>query len=86
MQEIKRGSKILTLLSVLYVIGSAGLLICVCGVCYPELGQTVRQVIGGWEDGALQEAFGTLSDGLRAGLPVKETVESSIEVFIRDLT
>ena len=85
MQESKQSSKILTVLSVLYVLSAAILLIVVCGVCYPQLGDTVRQVIGGWQDGAMQEAFGTLADGLGAGLPVKETVAASIEVLIRDL-
>ena len=86
MREPKQTFPVLTVLSVIYVLGALCLLVLVCGVCYPELAQKIRHVIGGWEGGTLQEAFGTLSDGLEAGLPVKETVEASIEVLIRDLT
>ena len=85
MQEPKQSFPFLTALSVVYVAGALFLLALVCGLCYPELAEKVRHVIGGWEGGTLQEAFGTLSEGLEAGLPVKETVEASIEVLIRDL-
>lgn len=84
MEQRSKGSVIATFLSLLYVAAALALLLGVCGYCYPELAQKARQVIGGWEDGAVQQAFGTLADGLEAGKPVKETLSETVEVFFRE--
>ncbi len=81
MEQRKKGSAIATCLSLIYVAVAVALLLGVCGYCYPEFAQKARQVIGGWEDGAVQQAFGTLADGLEAGRPVKETLSDAAEVF-----
>lgn len=84
MEQRSKGSVIATFLSLLYVAAALALLLGVCGYCYPELAQKARQVIGGSEDGAVQQAFGTLADGLEAGKPVKETLSETVEVFFRE--
>lgn len=86
MQEAKKTPRILTVLSVIYVAGALWLLLTVCGFCYPQVGESVRQALAGLEDSALQEAFGTLTEGLEAGLPVRETVAASIEVLVGEIT
>lgn len=83
MEQRKKGSAIATCLSLLYVAVALALLLGVCGYCYPEFAHKARQVLGGWEDGAVQQAFGTLADGLEAGRPVKETLSDTVEVFFR---
>ena len=79
-------SGFLRLLSFCYLCAAVWLLLTVCGFCYSEVETRVKQVFGGWEQGTFQEAFGTLSDGLEAGLPVGETVSASIEVLLGDFT
>ena len=85
MHETQKGSGIATFFSVLYMLAALCLLFGVCSYCYPQVGERVRQVIGGLEEGAVQEAFGTLADGLEAGLPVKETIAASVEVLLGDV-
>lgn len=84
MTDKQKGSGIATFFSILYILMALCLLFGVCGYCYPAVGERIRQVIGGWEESPVREAFGTLADGLEAGLPVKETVEASFEVLIGD--
>ena len=79
-------SGFLRLLSFCYLCAAIWLLLNVCGHRYPWLETRAKAVIGGLEQGAFQEAFGTLSDGLEAGLPVGETVAASIEVLIGDIS
>lgn len=77
----QKGSGVATFFSVLYVLAALCLLLGVLGFCYPAFGQELRQVIGGWEDSSIRQAFGTLSDGLEAGEPVKDVVAASFEVL-----
>lgn len=85
MNETKKGSGVAAFFSFLYILAALCLLLGVCSFCYPQVGERVRQVIGGWEESAVREAFGTLADGLEAGLPVKETVAASVEVLLGDV-
>lgn len=86
MGEKERGNRILSLLSALYVAGALLLLGSVCENCYPDVGNRLRQVLVGLEDNPVREAFATLADGLEAGLPVVDTVFSSFEVLLGELT
>ena len=42
-------------------------------------------MIGGWKNGPVQESFRVLTEGLEAGLPMKETVKASVEVLFGEL-
>ena len=84
MENKQTESGLKTFLSTIYILVALCLLVVVCIYCYPTVGQEVREIIGGWEDSPVREAFGTLADGLEAGLPVKETVAASFEVLIGD--
>ena len=72
------------ILSVIYLLAAAGLLIGVCGYCYPALEQRVRQAIAGDGDSPVREAFGVLADGLGEGKPVKDTLAESYGVLTGD--
>lgn len=82
MDERSRGSWLATVLSLFYVAAALVLLLGVCGYCYPELAQEAKTVLAGWEEGAVRQAFGTFSEGLEAGKPVKETLSESFEVLL----
>ena len=77
----KIGSAVAGVLSFVYLAGSLWLLLAVCGHCCPRLENRVRSVIGGLEDSPVREAFVTFSDGLEAGLPIRDTVEASVEIL-----
>ena len=64
-------------LSGIYLLGALILLLWVCGNCCPQL----RRVITGMEDSPLRQAFGVLSEGLESGVPVRDTVERTVQVF-----
>lgn len=81
MEEKEKGSRLAAFFSVLYVLAALCLLLGVCGYCYPAFGQGLRQVIGGWEDSSVRQAFGTFADGLQAGEPVKDVFAASFEVL-----
>lgn len=70
--------------SVVYLLAAICLLLGVCGYCYPALGQWADAVIAGREDSPVREAFNTLSDGLEAGIPLKEAAQTSFAVLIGD--
>ena len=80
--ERQKGSGIATFLSILYVAAALALLLGVCGWCYPEFSQRAKEVLRGWENGQVRQAFSTLAEGLEAGEPVKETLSESIEVLL----
>lgn len=68
--------------SVLYLIAAASLLFTVCGHCYPQLGQKLRQAVAGSEHSAVQEAFSTLTNRLEAGDGFSSALRGSYEVLI----
>jgi len=68
--------------SVLYLIAAASLLLTVCGHCYPQLGQRIRQAVAGGEDSPVQEAFSTLTDRLEEGEGFSSALRGSYEVLI----
>lgn len=80
--ERQKGSNLATFLSLLYVAAALVLLLGVCGWCYPEFSQRAKEVLGGWENGQVRQAFSTLAEGLEAGEPVKETLSQSFEVLL----
>ena len=82
METRGRGSWLATMLSILYVAAALVLLLGVCGYCYPELAGEAKDVLAGWENGAVRQAFGTFSEGMEAGKPVKETLYESFEVLL----
>ncbi len=81
MEEKQKGSGAATFFSVLYIVAAICLLLGVCSHCYPAVGRELRLVIGGWEDSAVRQAFGTLADRLGEGEPVKEAFAESFEVL-----
>ena len=85
MREKQKGNWLANLLSVLYMVAAVCLLFAVCGCCYPRMGDQVRQMIGGWKNGPVQESFRVLTESLEAGLPMKETVKASVEVLFGEL-
>ncbi len=68
--------------STLYLIAAASLLFTVCGHCYPQLGQKLRQAVAGDAHSAVQEAFSTLTDRLEAGDGFSAALRGSYEVLI----
>ncbi len=68
--------------SVLYLIAAASLLLTVCGHCYPQLGQKLRQAVAGEEHSVVQEAFSTLTERLEAGSGFSSALQESYEVLI----
>ena len=85
MNEKEKKFRVANLLSAIYVVVAVCLLFSVCRYCYPLMGEQVRQVIGGWKDGPIQEAFYVLTESLEAGLPLRETVSASAEVLFGEL-
>lgn len=86
MEKKQKSSGIAVFFSVVYVLAALCLLLGVCGYCYPEIGDGLRQAVAGWEESPVREAFSTLADGLEAGLPMKDTVEASFEVLFGNAT
>lgn len=81
MEEKQKGSGAATFFSVLYIVAALCLLLGVCSYCYPAVGRELRQVLGGWENSAVRQAFGTLTDRLGNGEPVREAFAASFEVL-----
>lgn len=84
MERSKKGSRLASLVSGLCVLAALMLLLLVCGYCYPSMQDTCREVLGGMEDGAVQQAFNVLADGLQNGEPVKETFSQSMEILFHE--
>lgn len=85
MKEQQKGHGVLTFFSVLYILAALCMLLGVCSFCYPEIKTFFQQIFGGMEDSPVREAFGTLADGLEAGMPVKETVVATVEILLGDV-
>ena len=83
MKERKKGG-FAVVLSTLYLVGSLCLLLAVCGHCYPECGDKLRQVIAGATDGPAREAFSVLSEGILDEQPMREVLTKSYEVLTGD--
>lgn len=81
MEEKQKRSGLATFFSILYVLAAVCMLLGVCSYCYPAVGQELRKAAAGWEDSPVRQAFGTLTEGLEEGKPVKETVAASFEVL-----
>ena len=60
------------------MLAAVGLLIYVCGTCYPEIGLHLRTWIGGLEGNPVQEAFLEVTEGLEGGRPVRETLSDAV--------
>ena len=71
-------------LSALYLLAAAGLLLGVCGHCYPAVGRWVGTVLGGSESSPVREAFSVLSEGLERGTSLKEAARNAGSVLIGD--
>ncbi len=78
---MKGSGKFAAFLSGLCVLAAVLLLVGVCGYCYPQMGDRLKEVVGGMEDGPVREAFGVLSEGLQDGQPIKETVAKTAEIL-----
>ena len=78
----KRKGSVGKALSAVYLVLAIGLLVGVCGYCYPQVGDYLRQTIAGAADGAVRQAFGVLADGLGDRLPVEEALKQSYEVLV----
>ena len=81
MEETKKTGGFKTLVSIVYLIFAISLLLGVCGYCYPQLGQHLREVIGGTQDSPVREAFGVLADGFVEYRPAREVIAQSYEVL-----
>lgn len=81
MEEPKRAGGFKTLVSVVYLIFAISLLFGVCGYCYPQLGERVREAIAGAENSPVREAFGVLAEGFVEYRPAKEVLTESYEVL-----
>ena len=84
MEDGKKGLFLAGFCSVVYLIVAVGLLLGVCGYCYPSAGQWIKAVVVGAEDSPVRTAFNVLSDGLEAGTPLKEAARDSVAVLIGD--
>ena len=81
MEGTKKSGGFKTLVSIVYLIFAISLLFGVCGYCYPQIGEKMREVIGGAEDSPVREAFGVLADGFVEYRPAKEVIAQSYEVL-----
>ena len=81
MKEHEKSAQIKSLISGIYLLLAVCLVLGVCGYCYPQIGQKARQIISGSDNGAVQEAFGVLADGLLEKKPVKEVLSQSYEAL-----
>lgn len=63
------------------VLAALWLLVTVCGRCYTQTGQWVREQLTGLEHTPVREAFGTLTDGLEDGKPIGQVLHDSAMVF-----
>ncbi len=81
MKEREKGNGFATFLSLAYVAGALALLLWVCSHCYPQVSQRAKEVIGGFQQGQVQQAFSIFSDGLESGQPVRETISRSVSVL-----
>jgi len=84
MDKTKKTGFFAAVFSLLYLMAAVGLLLGVCGHCYPGLGRWVDTLIAGNDDSPVRAAFNTLSDGLEAGVPLKEAAQTSFAVLIGD--
>ncbi|MBP3633078.1 MAG: hypothetical protein J6J43_00705 [Oscillospiraceae bacterium] len=82
MEEPKKSGTFAKIISAICLVLSICLLIGVCGHCYPQIEQTIRQAVAGVSDNPVQEAFGVLADGLGESRPVKEVLSESYGVLI----
>ncbi len=83
-EQTKRGSGLAVFISGLCVLLALLLLLCVCGYCYPSVQDTFREILGGVENGTVQQAFDVLADGLQNGEPVRETFAQTIDVLLHE--
>jgi len=56
-------------------------LLAVFRYCYPEVERDIYDVIAGLETSPIRQAFYTISDGLEAGEPIKETMKDASKVL-----
>ena len=84
MDKAKKNGVFAAVFSLLYLVAAIGLLLGVCGHCYPGLGQWVDTVIAGNDDSPVRAAFNILSEGLESGVPLKEAAQTSFAVLIGD--
>jgi len=82
MEESRKSCWVGTVCSFVYLLVSVCLLLGVCGYCYPSLGTWAQSVIAGAEKSPVREAFNTLSDGLEAGVSLRDAAEASFSVLI----
>lgn len=81
MAEQKKEAGKKALWSTIYLLVAICLFLGVCANYYPQVGQTLRDVISGPDDSPIREAFGVLTDGLSDSRPVKEVLSQSYEVL-----
>lgn len=79
--EKKRGSGLASFFSGLCVLAALVLLLGVFGYCYPSVQAGIKDILGGMENGAVRQAFGTLADGLEDGETIRETLARSAQVL-----
>ena len=84
MNDKKKGSWVMGICSIVYLMVAICLLLGVCGYCYPAIGTWSKMIISGAEDSPVREAFHVLSDGLQSGAPIKDTALESLQVLFVD--
>lgn len=84
MEQKRKSSFLVVLFSTFYLLAALGLLLGVCGYCYPETGQWVQKVVAGVQDSPIRQAFGVLSDGLETGQTLKDAAQASFSVLMGD--
>lgn len=77
-----KGNRLANVCSLIYLVAALWLLGAVCGSCYPAIGESIRHVMAGEEDGSVREAFSVLADGLERGEPIQNVIAASVEVLV----
>lgn len=81
MEGKERESRFAVFCSTVYLFVSIGLLVIVCSVYCPQLGERVRTAVTGWDRSPVKAAFHTFADGLEQGQPVREAFSQTVEVL-----
>ena len=79
---MKDPGRFMSFLSGISVILSFLALLLVVRYCCPELEEDIRSVIGGVDTAPVRQAFHVIADGLEAGMPIRDTVKSAVQIFV----
>lgn len=81
MKQTREKTGIAGIISYGLILAALWLLVTVCGRCYPQTEQWLREQMTGLENTPVREAFGVLTEGLEEGKPIQQVLHDSAMVF-----